>query len=274
MLKIGEFSKLTQVSVRMLRYYDENGLLKPALVDTFSGYRYYATDQIAKLNRIIFLRDLGFGVAEIAGVLRDWRDGDIAAMLSAKAREIEQGIKSQQDVLRRIATALRDIEQRQMAFNCNVVIKTISGFTALSFRRIIPSYWHEDMLWEELYDYIGKQQIVLAKDSQNLAIYHDLEFKDRDVDVEVCVKVPQSGQSTELFTYREVAAVPYMACMMVHGPYENIGLGFNAFADWLNRHDQYTMTGETRQICHRGPWNENKPENYVTEIQIAVEKTA
>jgi DNA-binding transcriptional MerR regulator len=60
MFRIGEFSKLTQVSIRMLRYYDETGLLKPAETDRFTNYRLYSIAQIPVLNKIIFMRDLGF----------------------------------------------------------------------------------------------------------------------------------------------------------------------------------------------------------------------
>lgn len=273
MLKIGEFSKLTQVSVRMLRYYDENGLLKPKHVDKFTGYRLYAVDQIPVLSRIIFLRDAGFGVTEIAAALAGWDDAHIRDLLQHKADEIRQAMEAQQDMLMRIDTALKDVERQKIAFNCNVVVREIPGFQALSLRRVILSYWHEDLLWEELYHFIETHRITLAPDSQNLAIYHDPDFRDSDVDVEVCVKVNHCGASENIFTYREVAAVPYMACMMVYGPYENIAVGFNAFADWLNSHRQYLMTGETRQICHRGPWNEASAEAYVTEIQIAVQKS-
>ena len=66
MFRIGEFSKLTQISVRMLRYYDEAGLLKPEAVDKWTGYRMYSAEQIPRLNKIIYLRDSGFGVVEIA----------------------------------------------------------------------------------------------------------------------------------------------------------------------------------------------------------------
>ena len=66
MFRIGEFSKLTQVSVRMLRYYDEAGLLKPAEVDRWTGYRLYSAGQIPRLDRIRYLRDSGFQVSEIA----------------------------------------------------------------------------------------------------------------------------------------------------------------------------------------------------------------
>lgn len=69
MFKIGEFSKLTQVSIRMLRYYDEAGLLKPAKTDAWTGYRMYSAEQIPTLNKIIYLRDSGFQVSEIAAAL-------------------------------------------------------------------------------------------------------------------------------------------------------------------------------------------------------------
>ena len=67
MLKIGEFSKLVQVPVPTLRYYDQVGLLKPVEVDRFTGYRYYSASQLPRLNRI----RLGFSLEQIAVVLAD-----------------------------------------------------------------------------------------------------------------------------------------------------------------------------------------------------------
>ena len=69
MFKIGEFSKLTQVSIRMLRYYDEIGLLKPASIDLFTGYRMYSADQIPLLQKIILLRDTKFSTSEIKDMI-------------------------------------------------------------------------------------------------------------------------------------------------------------------------------------------------------------
>jgi len=62
MIKIGEFSKLVQVPVATLRYYDQIGLLKPIEVDRYTGYRYYQMDQLPRLNRILALKDLGFAM--------------------------------------------------------------------------------------------------------------------------------------------------------------------------------------------------------------------
>ena len=81
MFRIGEFSRLTQVTVRMLRYYDETGLLRPARVDPRTGYRLYETRQIPRLNQIIYLRDSGFNVAEIVAALDAEEKGLLAKQL-------------------------------------------------------------------------------------------------------------------------------------------------------------------------------------------------
>lgn len=63
MFKISDFSRLSLVSAKALRYYDELGLLKPARVDESTGYRYYAASQLPRLNRILALKDPGDAAA-------------------------------------------------------------------------------------------------------------------------------------------------------------------------------------------------------------------
>jgi DNA-binding transcriptional MerR regulator len=69
MLSIGDFARHGRVSVRMLRYYDTLGLLRPARVDSASGYRFYAAGQLARLNRIVALKDLGFTLDQVRAML-------------------------------------------------------------------------------------------------------------------------------------------------------------------------------------------------------------
>ena len=108
MFKIGEFSKLTQVSTRMLRYYDETGLLKPAKVDSLTGYRMYSAEQISTLNRIIYLRDSGFNVAEIALAL-DCSNDTIIEQLDKKSIEIMDNIQKEQEKLKKIEIAKKEL---------------------------------------------------------------------------------------------------------------------------------------------------------------------
>ena len=62
-----------------------------------------------------------------------------------------------------------------------------------------------------------------------------------------------------------------MACTMVYGPFSNIAGAYLSFADWLQKNVRFQMAGQSRQIVHRGPWNEEDPKNYLTEIQIPLE---
>ena len=77
MLKIGEFSSLSQISIKTLRYYDEVRLLKPMYVDEATGHRYYSASQLPRLNRILALKDLGFPLERIAAALDEGINADI-----------------------------------------------------------------------------------------------------------------------------------------------------------------------------------------------------
>ena len=271
MFRIGEFSKLTQVSIRMLRYYDETGLLKPAEIDYITNYRLYSTEQIPVLNKIIFLRDLGYNVSEIALALKNWNDEYIKNVLEKKYAETEKAIKAEQDILKKIEQAKIDIKQGKMAIHCSVAIKEIPSYQVFSLRRIVADYYAEGRLWKEMTEYTEKNNIFVSENT--FSIYHDTEYKEQDVDIEVCVHVERMGENQNGFVFRKTEPVPIMACTMVYGDFGNIAGAYHAFANWLQKHNQYKMSGQSRQIVHRGPWNEEKADNYLTEIQIPLEKS-
>jgi len=270
MFKIGEFSKLTQVSIRMLRYYDETGLLKPAEIDKFTNYRLYSAEQILTLNKIIFLRDLGFHVSEIAVALDKWDDEFISHLLDNKRFEIEKVIKAEQDKLSKIELAKRDIRQEKIAINYNVSIKSIPCYQVFSLRRVVPNYYAEGLLWKEMSTFANENNIPISNNT--FSIYHDPDYKETDVDIEICAPVTRMGENTNKFTYRNTEPVPIMACTMVYGHFKNIAGAYLAFAGWLQEHSQFSMGEHSRQIVHRGPWNEESPYKYLTEIQIPLKR--
>ena len=111
MLKIGEFAKKAQVTVKTLRHYDRLGLLKPAWIDRFSGYRYYAQEQLPRLNRIMALKDLGFTLQQTGRILQNELTVDeLRGMLRLKCAELEQHIEEEQARLARVEARLRQIE--------------------------------------------------------------------------------------------------------------------------------------------------------------------
>lgn len=268
MFKIGEFSKLTQVSIRMLRYYDEVNLLKPAEVDNWTGHRLYSVEQIPRLNKILYLRDSGFNVTEIAHAL-EMDDHSLFEYFDKKRSEVEQIIYGEQEKLRKIAIAKDELQRNKSELHYNISVKSIPEYQVISLRKVVPTYYSEGDLWYELYAYVRQQKIEISTDT--FAVYHDSEYKEQDVDIELCAPVKKVSESMEPFCCRITEPVQTMACTMVYGDFSNIAGAYIAFAEWLQRNSKYRMSGPTRQIVHRGPWNENNPKRYLTELQIPLE---
>lgn len=268
MFRIGEFSKLTQVSIRMLRYYDEVGLLKAAEVDKWTGHRMYSVDQIPRLNRIIYLRDSGFNVSEIILAL-EMDDCLLLKCLGQKQLEIEQTIKNEQEKIRKIALAKNEIRENKGELHYNISIKAIPKYHVLSLRKIVPTYYSEGDLWNELSAFAKKQKIEIS--NHTFSVYHDTEYKEQNVDIELCVPVSKLCKDIAPFCFRTIEPVPIMACTMVYGDFSNIKGAYLAFAEWLQKNSKYRLSIPTRQIVHRGAWNEKNPTKYLTEIQIPLE---
>jgi len=138
MLKIGEFARLAQVSVRLLHYYDHLGLISPACVDRSSGYRYYSVDQLPRLHRILALKDLGLSLEQVAYLL----DGTLSAeelhgMLLLKQAELRQRVAEEQARLDRVQARLRLIEQEGSLPEIDVVVKSVPALHVLSLRRAV-----------------------------------------------------------------------------------------------------------------------------------------
>ncbi|HRX42897.1 MAG TPA: helix-turn-helix domain-containing protein, partial [Clostridia bacterium] len=93
MYTIGSFSKINTVTTKTLRLYDEMGLLKPAKIDHFTGYRYYTSDQLPRMHRILALKSLGFSLSEIKKVIED--EGTIEMLLESKLRETRDVIRDE-----------------------------------------------------------------------------------------------------------------------------------------------------------------------------------
>ena len=136
MFSTGEFSKLSRVSKRLLQYYDEIGLFKPAHVDTFTKYRYYSARQLPLLNRILALKDLGFNLDEIQRMIADRvSDEEIRGMLLLKKSVREKVIEEEQQRLRRIEARLASAHERRGPVE--VVVKSIPEQHFLSVRCVL-----------------------------------------------------------------------------------------------------------------------------------------
>jgi effector-binding domain-containing protein len=269
MFKIGDFSKLSQVSVKALRYYDELGLLKPGQIDRFTGYRYYSADQLPRLNRVLALKDLGLSLEQIARLLNDSLSlAQLRGMLKLKQAEIEQTIDEEQARLARVEARLRQIEQEDNMSTYDVVIKKVAPQRVAAIRDIIPTYADQGRLWQELEGYLAQQRVAPA--APCLTIYYDTEYKERDVDAEVCEVVDGALPGSERVSVRELPGVEAMACVVHHGPFNTLNQAYAALMNWIQANG-YRIVGPDREVYLHSSGRQDDP-SCVTEVQFPVEK--
>lgn len=271
MFLIGEFSKITKVSVRMLRYYDKNDLFKPRMKDDWTGYRYYTADQIDELYRILQLRDSGFGINEIAECIQITDQEEMLLKLSAKKKEIEGEIEKARFQLSRLEALTSDLKDKSsfMVPEATIVMKSIATKEIYSLRRKMRDYYEEGKLWEEIMQVL--YPLGYDDKSEGFTLYHDEDEREENVDMEICVVVDGKSRAKEVpkgILHRQVEGVENAASIMVYGPYENISKAYKKFAYWLEKHQEYEMFGPTRQICHVGGCNTKDETKFITELLV------
>ena len=151
MLKIGDFSKLSRVSIRMLRHYDTIGLLKPMVIHPETGYRYYGEEQLPVAGRIAALKEMGFRLSEIAEILPCFADRELLeSRLRTKQNELRREFELTAYRLRLLDTACQRLRKDAETMNYDVTLKTFPERYAATVRMILPCYEQEQMLWDIL----------------------------------------------------------------------------------------------------------------------------
>ena len=270
MLKIGEFSKLSRVSVRMLRHYDEIGLLRPAVTDPFTDYRYYREDQLPTVCRITALRDLGFSLADTARILAVYDDREeLERYFAARQAELEALLADTAHKLTLLDTARKRLRKEEN-MNYNVTLKTIPARYAATVHAVIPRYEQEGMIWSTLVSETAPLGLVEADPCLCAVTFLDGEYKEQDVEIMAWKTVKGSYPDTEHVKFKTLPAVTVASCTF-RGPYEKIGEVYAAIAAWI-ADNGYECDGPMFNIYHVSPHETQNPEEFVTEACYPVHR--
>jgi effector-binding domain-containing protein len=271
MFKIGDFSRLSRISVKALRYYDEIGLLKPVKVDQFTGYRYYSVDQLPRLNYISVLKDMGLSLEEIATLINnDLTPHQMRDIFILKKGELQQRVNEEQKRLEQVEKLLQQIEKEGTMPDYKVVIKKVEPQLIASRRGTLPSYGDVGQFYGEIFKHLAKK-FIFKPAGPTVLICYDTEYKEKDVDVEVCVPIKKSIPGSDTVKVYELPGLEEAACIIYKGPYEGISEAYKALMAWIESNG-YQITGPDRELYLTSPYNTKDPAKYVTEIQFPVKK--
>jgi effector-binding domain-containing protein len=271
MIKIGDFARLSQVSVVTLRYYDELELLKPVKVDHFTGYRFYSADQLPRLNRILALKDMGFSLEQIRLMLADGLTLEqLRGMLTMQRNEVEKRLTDEQERLSRIEARLRQIELEDKMPKYDVVIKTVPAMLVAARRVTIPTNdqvpQYLGPAYTEIYHYVRQQG---AKDGDPcLALWHSPADVYENEDAEAVVPIDRPLKGTERVKVYELPATQ-VAAVVHQGNFEEFTQGHTALLEWIDANG-YQIVGPYREVYIKH--EKNNLSDTTTEIQYPVEK--
>lgn len=271
MLKIGDFSKLSRISNRMLRHYDQFGLLKPEMVDLFTGYRYYEQSQLLQAGRIQALKNMGFSLSMIREILEKYADAkELGRFLILKKKEIEEQHQEILQQMRLLYSTIEWLRKDGTIMGYDVSLKTLPKRYVASVQMVIPQYKEEHILWRTLMEETKDLNMQDAAPCYAMAIYHDGEFKDRDVDVEVQRTVIGTYEDQKHVKFKTVPEVQ-IAGATFKGSYEQITSVNEAVAKWIGDNG-YEFDGLSFNIYHVSPYATQNPDEYVTEVCYPVRK--
>lgn len=277
MFRIGEFSRIARVSGRLLRYYDSIGLLSPGRVDPASGYRYYTADQLAVLNRILALKDLGLSLDEVAQLLKGMISADeIRGMLTLKKVELERSLSEGQLRLRNIESRLLQIEEQGSMQDYEVIVKSAAAQPYLALRRTFPSFMEVVQTVGAIAQRVGPRLPESAKDNLVVVAHSDFDEEALDLEIGYALKhgdvTPPNIPGFDL-TLCALPAALSLATLVRRGPGHQSHIAYGALGLWMSA-NQYRIDGPSREVLLELPFQKPGQEEMVMEVQFPVTKVA
>lgn len=277
MFRIGEFSRIAQVSGRLLRYYDELGLLVPEFIDPQTGYRYYSAQQLPRLNRILVLKEIGLSLEQITELLAQNLPAEaFRGMLTLRKAQIEQALQEETTRLRMVESRLDQLDTYGQVQEPDIVMKSVEAQPFLSVREILPDMnavrWLAQTINSVVPATIGRSTLGYITIVIHSPMYDPAEF-DLEIGFIVTGKVPDRVPlpNDRALTLGELPGVARMATLVHVGPVDYRHQGYSTLALGLEKAN-YQIAGLGREVMMQFPL-QGPDSDAVIELQIPVSKS-
>lgn len=264
MYKIGEFSKLSKTTIKALRYYEKEGLLKPTFIDQYTSYRYYESSQLLDVSKIVSLKQAGLSIKDIKKVLDGY---DMTKILEAKKRESEKNL-----------------------INCNIELSKINyllegkNMKNEIFIKDIPAYivYYKDGIvadFSKISDFALQAGSECAQTNPEIKCvtpdycyisYFDGEYKEKNIKIRYAQAVEKVGKETETLKFMKTNPITAI-CIYHKGAYANLRDSYNTILKYIEDNG-YEIIDNPRECYIDGCWNKENENDYLTEIQFPVRK--
>lgn len=264
--KIGMFAAMNHITVKTLRFYEEQGLLMPALIHPETGYRYYTLSQMAVLHQITALKLAGFTLEEITHINSG---ADEKAVLLKKKSELLAKIS---DLTRQIAVVDGYLSKRKTGLSAPVLIKNIPETTVAFMQIRLESY-------DRLFDRMPEMGALMEKAGCECALpeycftnYLEPGYKDGDIPVEICESVVEAKKEIGELRFKTLPEIR-AACVFHKGSYRTFSESYEAVLRYIEENG-YEIAGEIRESYIDGIWNKDDESQWLSEIQVPVKRKA
>lgn len=266
MLQIGEFSRICQVSVKTLHHYDKIGLLVPAEVDSLTGYRYYQTGQIDRMNYIQRLKRYGFSLEEIQELLALSDDKELLSVLRQQKEKLRRKQREMAIIVNELQTHISvfertgDVMTYQKSYT--IEVKDSPAMNVLT-KRTMMGVDEFGKYYGTLFERVPKERVTPT--GLNGARYHDQEFDHKSSDVELFIGIKEKDKA-------DMVMEPALCAMTVHhGSYSTLSESYGAVVSWISENG-YEMAGAPFELYIKTQFDSLAPEDWETEVYFPVRK--
>lgn len=262
-MKIGEFSKLSHITVKALRFYEKVGLLIPTEVDKQTGYRFYETGQLHEAAEIKSYRQLGFTIEEIKAI----KNGVDKKIILATKAEILKAQRDDIDV--RLSVINYILEGKEVQYQ--VIMKEIPETTVYYSEVRVKSFSDMMTIIPQLAQECCSLNPGIKKTTPEYEFceYLDGEHKETDILIRHNEAVNDFGEENDKIKFRKIPAIKAL-CIFHKGHYDRIGEAYSFIAKYIEENG-YKQSGLARESYIDGIWNKSAVEDWLTEIQLPVE---
>ncbi|MGN1148995.1 MAG: MerR family transcriptional regulator [Lachnospiraceae bacterium] len=261
--KIGMFANMNRVTIKTLRYYDEQKLLTPVYVDEENGYRYYEAGQMADLHRIIALKNMGFSIEDIRSMINGAEE---KSLLLGKKQEI---LKELASLTAKLAEVESYLMKDDMDLSAPVLIKKIPEVIVCTMEQRIESYDALFQLMPEMGAQMEQLGCICAEPEYCFTHYLEPGYKEEAILVEICEAVTEKKPDNGKVTFKVLPEISDAACIFHKGSYDTLHKSYAALLNYIEENG-YEICGNIRESYIDGVWNKDTAEEWLTEIQIPV----